>query len=284
MSRPNKLLAGIAFAALLAANLQAQSIYGTLTGIVSDPSGAVVAGASLKLRDQQSGSQRETVANSDGYYTFVSVPPGAYQLTVVAPGFETFQKTGIALGGGDKLNVNVGLRIGDTANTVVVTSDVDLVVPVDSGENSSRLTTKELENFIQIGSNAAEFIKIMPGFGISNGTSNTANYDGQTIGINGNGNGGNQSPLNNAYSYNGLPGNSLDITADGAHVSDPGCNCATPVNPNSNMISEFKITMSNFSAENQKGTGVISSVAKGGGKDFHGSGFISASERCPKRQ
>ncbi len=276
MSRPNKLLAGIAFAALLAANLPAQSIYGTLTGIVSDPSGAVVAGASLKLRDQQSGSQRDTVANSDGYYTFASVPPGAYQLSVAAPGFESFQKNGIALGGGDKLNVNVSLKVGDAAQTVVVSSDVDLVIPVDSGEISDRLTTKELENFIQLGANAAEFIKIMPGFGISNNTSNIASYNGQTIGINGNGNGGSQSPLNNAYSYNGLPSNSLDITADGAHVSDPGCNCATPVNPNSAMISEFKISMSNFSAENQKGPGVISSVAKGGGKDVHGSAFISA--------
>ena len=84
---------------------------------------------------------------------------------------------------------------------------------------------------MQTGSNAAEFIKIMPGFGIQNGTSNKANYSGETIGINGNGDAGSQSPLNNAYSYNGLPGNSLDITADGAHVSDPGCNCDTPVNP-----------------------------------------------------
>src|SRR5712671_8143327 len=276
MSRPNKLLAVIAFAALPAANLPAQSIYGTLTGIVSDPSGAVVAGASIKLRDQQSGSQRDTVTNSDGYYTFASVPPGAYQLSVVASGFETFKETGIALGGGDKLNVNVNLKIGDTANIVVVTGDEDLVVPVDSGEKANRLTTKELDNFIQLGSNAAEFIKIMPGFAISNGTSNVASYNGQTVGINGNGDGGNQSPLNGAYSYNGLPSNSLDITADGAHVSDPGCNCATPVNPNTAMISEFKISMSNFSAENQKGPGVISSVAKGGGKDFHGSAFISA--------
>ena len=276
MTRSCKFLVGIAFAALLATNLPAQSIYGTLTGIVSDPSQAVVAGATIKLRDEQSGSQRDTVTNADGYYTFVSVPPGAYQLTVVASGFETFKETGIAIGGGDKLNVNVTLKVGSTANTVVVTSDADLVVPVDSGEKSDRLTTKELENFIQLGSNAAEFIKIMPGFGISNGTSNYANYNGQTIGINGNGNGGNQSPLNGAYSYNGLPSNSLDITADGAHVSDPGCNCATPVNPNSNMISEFKISMSNFSAENQKGPGVISSVAKGGGKDFHGSAYMSA--------
>ena len=110
----------------------------------------------------------------------------------------------------------------------------------------------------------------------ANGTSNTANYTGQTIGINGNGDSGSQSPLNNAYSYNGLPGNSLDITADGAHVSDPGCNCDTPVNPNSDMISEIQVKMSNFSAENQKGPAVITSVAKSGGKDFHGSAFFYA--------
>ena len=53
----------------------------------------------------------------------------------------------------------------------------------------------------------------------------------------------------------GFQGNTLDITADGAHVSDPGCNCDTPVNPNADMIAEFKVTMSNFSAENQKGPG-----------------------------
>jgi len=271
-----RLLVGAALVTLLVTSLPAQSIYGTLTGIVSDPSQAVVAGAALKLRDEQSGSQRDTVTNSDGYYTFVSVPPGAYELTVAAPGFETYKQTGIAILGGDKINVNVGMKLGSTTNVVEVTGSIDLAVPVDSGEKSSRLTTKELENFVQLGSNAAEYIKIMPGFGISNTTSNTANYNGQTIGINGNGNGGNQSPLNGAYSYNGLPANTLDITADGAHVSDPGCNCATPVNPNSNMISEFKVTMSNFSAENQKGPVVISSVAKGGGQNYHGTGYITA--------
>ena len=109
---------------------------------------------------------------------------------------------------------------GSTSESIEVTATADLA-PVDSGEKSDRLTTKELDNFVQVGANAAEFIKIMPGFGISNGTSNTANYNGQTVGINGNGNGGNQSPLNGAYSYNGLPSNTLDITADGAHVSDP---------------------------------------------------------------
>ncbi len=260
---------------MLAPELPAQSIYGTIEGIVSDPSGAVVPNAAIKLRDQKSGSQRDTISNNDGVYSFISVPPGAYELEVTTQGFEKYKETGVALGGGDQIKVNIGLKVGSSTNTVVVSAENDQV-PVDSGEKANRLTSKELENFVQVGSNAAEFIKIMPGFGISNGTSNGASYNGQTIGINGNGNGGNQSPLNGAYSYNGLPGNSLDITADGAHVSDPGCNCATPVNPNSAMISEFKVTMSNFSAENQKGPGVISSVAKSGGSSFHGSAFISA--------
>jgi len=272
----NRVVFGALLTAFAIGNLAAQSIYGTLTGIVSDPSQAVVAKAAIKLRDMQSGSQREALTNADGFYTFISVPPGAYEISVSAPGFETYKQNGIAIGGGDKINLNVTMKLGSTTNVVEVTGSVDAAVPVDSGENSSRLTTKELENFVQLGANAAEFIKIMPGFGIQNGTSNYANYNGQTVGINGNGNGGNQSPLNNAFSYNGLPSNTLDITADGAHVSDPGCNCATPVNPNSNMISEFKITMSNFSAENQKGPGVISSVAKGGGNEYHGSAYITA--------
>jgi hypothetical protein len=108
----------------------AQSIYGTLTGIVSDPSGAVLPGANLILKDENSGSQRDTVANGDGYYTFVSLPPGSYELSVAAKGFEGFKQTRITVRGGDKMNVNVA----------------DLA-PVDSGEKSDRLTTAELDNF-----------------------------------------------------------------------------------------------------------------------------------------
>ena len=106
-------------------------------------------------------------------------------------------------------------------------------------------------------------------------TGNKASYTGQTIGINANGDSGSQSPLNNNFSYNGLKNNSLDIVADGAHVSDPGCNCDTPVNPNSDFLQEFKVLTSNFSAENQKGPALITSVTKAGGSTFHGSGFFS---------
>lgn len=278
MTNRARFLVGFALFLMLAASLPAQSIYGTLTGVVSDPSGAVVPNASVKLRNQASGSMRDSVTNAEGFYTFVSVPVGdfTYELMVETKGFITYKAPGIAMGGGEKRNINVTLAVGSTTETVEITGVATSITPVDSGEKSATLSTKELQNYVIVGSNAAEFIKIMPGFGVQNGTTNKANFTGETIGINGNGDGGSQSPLNNAYSYNGLPANSLDITADGAHVSDPGCNCATPVNPNSDMIAEFKVLTSNFNAENQKGPAVISSVAKSGGRDFHGSGFLYA--------
>jgi len=277
MTRSMKLLVGVAIFLLAAGHLPAQSIYATLTGVVSDPSGAVIPGATVKLTSEASGSERQTETNSDGYYTFASVTVGdfTYALTIEVKGFQSYKASGIAMSGGEKRNMNVTMTVGSAAQTIEVTGVAESLVPTDSGEKSSTLTTKQLENFMIVSSNAAEFIKITPGFGIANGSSNKANYTGEVIGINANGDGGSQSPLNAAYSYNGLPANSLDITADGAHVSDPGCNCDTPVNPNADMIAEFKV-QTTYSAENQKGPMVVSSITKSGGREFHGSGFFSA--------
>ena len=276
MSKMFKLAMMLGLFALLGVNAWGQGIFATLTGVVTDPSQSVIPGAKITLTDMGSGSARDTVTNSDGYYTFASVPVGAYSLTVEAQGFTTYKASDIRMGGGERHNVNVAMAVGSTSQTVEVNAETASVVTLDSGEKSFALEAKELQNFTQVGSNAAEYIKIVPGFGIANGTSNKSNYNGQTIGINGNGDAGSQSPLNAAFSYNGLPTNSLDITADGAHVSDPGCNCDTPVNPNSDFTQEFKVLTSNFSAEEQKGPVVITSVTKSGGSAYHGSAFFSA--------
>ena len=255
----------------------AQSVFGTLLGTVSDPSQAVVPSAKVALRNNESGGVRRTVTNQDGFFTFGSIPVGpVYELTVEANGFAGYKATDFTFSGAETKNINVTLRVGTTADTIDVVSAVE-AVPTVSGEKSSTLTRKEMENYSIVGRNAAEFIKILPGFSIAGtGTENRANFTGETIGINGNGDNGSQSPLNGAFSNNGLPGGSLDITADGAHVSDPGCNCATPVNPNTEFIEEFKVLTSNFSAENSKGPSVISTVGRSGGKDYHGSAYLSA--------
>jgi len=276
MSRTGKLFCLVSLLVFFAVNLCGQGIFATLTGVVSDPSNALVGGAKVTLKDVQSGSVRETVSNSDGYFTFASVPVGKYNLSVEAQGFQVYKAQDITLGGAEKRNLNVTLAIGAASQTVEVSAAGTSLVTTDSAEKSFTLESQQLQNLTQVGSDAAEYIKIMPGFAVQNGTSNKANYSGEVIGINANGDGGSQSPLNNAYTYNGLPSNSLDITADGAHVSDPGCNCDTPVNPNSDFLQEFRVLTSNFSAENQKGPILITSVTKAGGQQYHGSAFFSA--------
>src|SRR6266436_8779826 len=102
MTNRAKFLVAIALTMLSAVNLRAQSIFATLTGVVSDPSQAVVPQAKVKLKNVQSGSLRETVTNNDGYYTFASVSVGdfTYELTVEAKGFVTYKASGVTLGGG----------------------------------------------------------------------------------------------------------------------------------------------------------------------------------------
>jgi len=277
MLKPLKLASGVAcVVALLVGVMWGQGIFATLTGVVSDPTGAVVKGAKVILTDAGSGSILDSQTDTDGYFTFASVPVGKYNLKIEAQGFEAYKADDIVLGGAEKRNLNVTLTVGATSQTVEVNAEAAQLVTTDSAEMSYTLETKDLQNLVQIGSDAAEYIKIMPGFAVQNGSSNKANYTGEVIGINANGDGGSQSPLNNASSYNGLPGNSMDITMDGAHVADPGCDCDTPVNPNSDFLQEFRVLAGNFSAENQKGPILITSVTRSGGKDLHGSGYFTA--------
>jgi hypothetical protein len=260
--------------------LRAQSIYGTITGTVYDPSGAVVASANVLLKSAATGEVRKGVTNSDGYYSFSSVPVGTYTITVEATGFKKSVAEGIQIAGAASVPVPFKLEIGTASTEVQVTSQADQIIPTDTGEKSFVLTQKQLQDFIIVGSNAAEFIKILPGFVARNGADpmqTGTNYTGQIMGINGGGDAGSQSPLSGAYVANGNQASGgIDITADGAHVSDPGCNCATPVNPNTDMIQEFKVLTSNFNAENTKGPIVINTVAKQGGQAFHGEAYMQA--------
>lgn len=266
-------VAGLLLGLWSATPLRAQSIYGSITGTVSDQSGAVVPGAAVMLKNAATGEIRKSVTNNEGYFSYSSVPTGNYSLSVTLAGFQTAVTEGIQVTGASVLAFPFKLNVEAAATKVEVTTNADQIISTDSGQKDITLTTKQLQDFTIVGANAAEFIKILPGFAQRNngdGLKTGTDFNGQVIGINGNGDGGSQSPLNGAFVANGTGTGNIDITADGAHVSDPGCNCATPVNPNTDMIQEFKVLTSNFGADNAKGPIVINSIAKSGGHDFHG--------------
>src|SRR3984957_20990137 len=108
----SRIVALVSFLAFCGQSLLAQGVFATLTGVVSDPTGAVVPNAKVVLTDAGSGSARDTQANSDGFFTFASVPVGTYNLSVTAGGFKDFTATNIQLGGGESRNVNVAMNVG----------------------------------------------------------------------------------------------------------------------------------------------------------------------------
>lgn len=114
-------------ALFVGANLWGQGIFGTLTGVVTDPSQSVVAGAKITLTDTASGSTRDTVSNAEGYYSFASVPVGTYSLSVEAANFESFKAQDVRLGGGERRNVNVTLKVGSTSETVEVNAEMNSI-------------------------------------------------------------------------------------------------------------------------------------------------------------
>ena len=162
--------------ALLGANAWGQGIFATLTGVVTDPSQSVIAGAKITLTDTGSGSARDTVTNGDGYYTFASVPVGTYNLSVEKAGLSNLQGERHCFGRCRKAQLEYSLVVGTTSQTVEVSAEATPLVTTDSAEKSYTLEAKELQNMVQVGSDAAEYIKIMPGFAVQNGTSNKANY------------------------------------------------------------------------------------------------------------
>ncbi len=274
MARLWQLFVSVLCVGAFATTLSAQSLTGTLSGTVLDDQGGVLPGADVTLTNIESKSASRTVTNTDGVFVFAAVPAGTYSVRVELSGFTTWEATDILMRLGERRQVTgITMRVGGVTEVISVTSRPD-IAPLDSGEKSARLTSEQIQNVPMVGRSTAELLKLLPGMTpISGSTSNNPGFNGEIIGINGNGDGGKQSAIGN-FSGNGTRADALDIVIDGAHASDPGCNCATSVNPNPDMVGEFKVLQSNYGAEHAKGPITIDVISKAGGRDFHGMGYL----------
>src|SRR5579864_5613198 len=162
---------------LSAISLRAQNASGTLTGTVADPSGAVVPGATVIMKNDLSGDERRTVANNDGFFSINAVQPGDYTVTIKAQGFESYERPGVHFDVGDKRNLsNIALKVGAATDTVTVSAEIESLTPIDSGEKSTVIGQKQLQDIAIVGQNAAEFIKILPGFAMAGGNVNSVSF------------------------------------------------------------------------------------------------------------
>lgn len=268
MTQRKRILGLIAMFLLVLPLAVGQSQFASLSGTVADAMGAVANAANVTVKNVASGELRKTVTNREGFFSVSTLPAGTYQVTVEMKGFQKWVATGIILNGSDSRTINVPLKVGAETETVEVSALTQEVAPVDTGEKSALISSKELNELSLVGRNATEFLKILPGATLSaNGAVNKLAYTGEVVGINGfavNNNAGGLAGVN-------VNGQTVGITQDGQNTFDPGAaGAATPVNPNPDMISEVKVMTSNFSAENAKGPVVVNTITKSGGSTFHG--------------
>jgi hypothetical protein len=261
------ILATLAFLALMGSVGFGQTTSSSLSGTVLDVTGAIVPKANVTLVNETSGDTRQTVSNGEGYFAFNAVPPGSYSVKVEMQGFHAWEAKGVVLNSSDQRKLaGIKLQPGATSETITVEGAETQMTPVDSGEKSFTISQKEMQNVPIVGQNAAEFIKILPGMAFTGGVLNQSSYAASDESTG-------HGPVG-SFSANGQRTAALDITSDGAHIIDPGCNCGQAMNTNIDMTSELKVQTSNFGADSAKGPVAISTVGKSGGKDFHGEAYM----------
>lgn len=235
--------------------VMAQATTGTLKGNVVDPNGQAVAGATVTAINEGTGIDVTSTTGSDGAFTFSSLLPGKYKVTVApTSGFSTKAMTGVDVRLGTETDIKVELAIGTPSETVTVTANTEEIVQTNS-QISSSFETRKVE---ELPSNAAGggidtlallAPGVVPGFGNVNG-------NGITLSVN-----GNRARANN-FTLDGTDNNDLSIGGPSLFMD------------NQDAVAEFQIITNNYSAQYGRNQGaVINIVTKSGTNEFHGSGF-----------
>ena len=236
------------------ANAQATS--GIISGTVSDPQGAVIAGASVTVRNVGTNESRAAIADGEGRFRFPNLPIGNYEITVQAKGFAKYVRTGIEL----LLNQEAVI------NTPLKTSTVEEVVTIN--ENASLLNTSNAEVSTRFDSKRLSELPLAPNRNVLNVALSAAGVSqlgsGQT---------GFASGLN--FSVNGMRLRSNNFMLDGQDSNDPSVSGSQqPIN-NPDVVQEFRLVTNQFAPEYGRAAGsVVNIVSKSGSNNLHGSAFF----------
>lgn len=254
-----------AFRALLAMlaviPLAAQTINGTLTGVVTDTGDAVLVGASVTAREISTGARTPTRTTQIGAYS-LSLRPGIYDLVVEAPGFRSHVGQNIEVNIGQTTRIDVALPVGDVTEQVTV----EAVSPLISSETSERGSVIRSQTVLDLPLSTPGQRRMADTF--------TLLIPGVTTGA---GSGGNLANLQwdrgGQWQTNGSQENSREILYDGISIGEihsPGRFWAGSPPPDS--IQEFKMLTGAYSAEyGRSAGGIITLTTRSGGNEFHGS-------------
>src|SRR5438477_11965866 len=226
----------------------------SLTGTVTDPSGAAVVNASITITNVATGGVRNTVSNSTGDFLLANVGAGQYTLLASAPGFQKFSRAGILIHVAQTLEENVVFKVENTQETVNVEADA-LQVQSESSDVSSLISGQQVTQLATNGRNVTALAAL--GMGKSN---NLPAYSGA-----------NALTSANGISFNGTRNTHNIWLLDGGELNARGCGGCFSSLPSIDALAEFQTLDSNYGPDYGIGSGgTIAMVIKSGGRQFHG--------------
>ena len=244
----------------------AQATGATLSGTVTDPSGSVIAGAEVAIKNLGTGIVRTVTTDSVGLYSAPNLIPGNYEITVSSPGFSKAVESNLTLSVGQQQTLNLTMKVGEATQSVTV-EEAAPSVELSSATLSAQVDANTVRELPLNGRDWTQLATLEPGIATvrvqastSSPTTNRANRGfGNQLTDSG------HSPYENSYRVNGI--NINDYT-NGSPGSVIGANLGT------DAIQEFSVLTTDYTAEYGRTSGaIINSVMKSGTNDYHGTAF-----------
>ncbi|MEZ5355456.1 MAG: carboxypeptidase regulatory-like domain-containing protein [Bryobacteraceae bacterium] len=245
--------------AAAAPSAHAQILYGGLVGNVADASSAAIPGARVSIVHVATGATRETAANETGTFRFATIPPGVYTVTVQAPGFRVFTKSGVEVTVNNLTRADARLEIGEVSEQVTVEAS-SVTLQTDRAEVRHEVDKTTLENVpIPVGRNYQMLLGTLPGF--------TPPRNAHSVPAN---------PTRSVrYSVNGTSDQNNNVRIDGTTAYNPNLPHMTGINPTLESIEVVNVVTNSFDAEQGlAGGAAINLQIKSGTNAIHGSAYL----------
>ncbi|MEY3282108.1 MAG: hypothetical protein RIR86_121, partial [Acidobacteriota bacterium] len=237
---------------LTAGSLQAMAQVATtaaISGAVTDPTGAVIAGATVTVNSRVTGQEYKVTSSDNGTWTVPALGAGQYTVTIEAQGFKKSVVDNVTLNAGVPATVNVTMEIGSATESVVIQGGAE-VLQTQSASISTTITGRQITEIPFTSRDALDLVLLLPG----------TNTPGRP----------------RTSTINGLPKGSLNITIDGINVQDNILKSSdgffTYVRPRIDAVDEVTVSTANPGAESSgEGAVQIKFVTRSGTNQFHGS-------------
>lgn len=243
-----RLLAFSLFALASSVLVFGQATTSSLSGTVADPSGAMVAGASVKVKNAATGVEAETTTSSNGSYTVLALGPGVYTVAIEVRGFKKAIINDVKIDAATPATVNVVLEVGAQSESVVIQAGAE-VLQTQSANVATTITGRQITDLPFTSRDALDLVLNLPG------TTTPGRPRTSTV--------------------NGLPKSAINITIDGINAQDNLLKSTdgffTYVRPRTDAMEEVTVSTANPGAESAaEGAVQIKFVTKGGTNEYHG--------------